>query len=68
MAGAALSLDPIAVMVVATVALILTPIARVAVSMLAFAMDRDYAFVAITGFVLLAIVFTIFLGVTGRLV
>jgi uncharacterized membrane protein len=62
-----LSLDPVAIMTLATIAMILTPVARVVVSIVAFAVDRDYTFVAITSFVLLAIVATVVLGALGIL-
>lgn len=62
-----LALDPVAIMRLGTVAMILTPIARVIASIVAFAVDRDYRFVAITSFVLAAIVGTVALGLLGVL-
>jgi uncharacterized membrane protein len=62
-----LALDPVAIMCLGTVAMILTPIARVIASIVAFAVDRDYRFVAITSFVLVAIVGTVALGLLGVL-
>jgi len=61
------ALDPIAIMRLGTVAMILTPVARVVASIVAFAVDRDYRFVAITSFVLAAIVCTVVLGAMGIL-
>lgn len=63
-----LSLDPIAVMVLATIVMILTPIARVVVSLVAFLRERDYVFAMMTVFVLLSLAVTLFLGLSGRLV
>lgn len=54
-----------AYMLVATVLLILTPVARVVVSIVAFASDRDRKFVAITSFVFLVMVLTVILGELG---
>jgi uncharacterized membrane protein len=59
------SFDPTVIMLIATVLLILTPIARVAVSVYAFAADRDYKFVAVTLSVLLVILLTVILGLFG---
>jgi len=57
--------QPIPWMLLATVLLILTPVARVIVSIAAFATDHDYKFVVITSIVLLVIVLTIALGLLG---
>lgn len=57
--------DPIAFMLVATVLLILTPVARVVVSIVAFFIDRDYKFVAVTSIVFLVMVVTVILGELG---
>ena len=57
--------DPFAIMLVATVLLILTPVARVVVSIVAFATDRDHKFVAVTSFVFLIMVLTVILGELG---
>lgn len=54
-----------AYMLVATVLLILTPVARVLVSIAAFAADRDSKFVVITSFVFLVMVLTVILGELG---
>ena len=51
--------DPTPLLVAATVILILTPIARVVVSLVTFAMERDYKFVAITGTVLAVVLITL---------
>ena len=58
-------LDPMSLMIVATSLLILTPVARVAVSIYAFARDRDLKFVVVTGFVLLVIASTALAGYLG---
>ena len=57
--------DPGAIMLVATVLLILTPVARVVVSIVAFLIDRDYKFVAETSFVFLVMIVTVILGELG---
>jgi uncharacterized membrane protein len=57
--------DPTAILLVATVLLILTPVARVMVSIVAFLVDRDYKFVAVTSFVFLVMVITVLLGELG---
>ena len=57
--------DPMAVMLVATVLLILTPVARVVVSIVAFAIDRDRKFVVVTSIVFLVMVITVILGELG---
>ena len=57
--------DPSSIMLVATVLLILTPVARVVVSIVAFLIDRDYKFVAVTSFVFLIMVVTVILGELG---
>lgn len=67
--GAALAgllrLDPASLMLAATVVLILTPVARVVVSMVVFWRDRDRRFVLVTGAVLAIIVLTVVLGRLG---
>jgi uncharacterized membrane protein len=57
--------DSTAILLVATVLLILTPVARVVVSIVAFVVDRDYKFVVVTSFVLLVMVITVILGELG---
>jgi uncharacterized membrane protein len=59
------SFDPTVIMLIATVLLILTPIARVGVSIYAFAVDRDYKFVVVTLSVLLVILLTVILVLFG---
>jgi uncharacterized membrane protein len=58
-------LEPTALLMAATFVLILTPIMRVAVSVYAFAMERDRKFVAITSTVLVIILFTVVLARAG---
>jgi uncharacterized membrane protein len=57
--------DPIPLMKIGTVAMILTPVSRVAVSIVAFAVDRDYRFAGITSFVLVMIAISVLLGLSG---
>lgn len=59
------SFDPTVIMLIATVLLILTPIARVVVSIYAFAVDGDRQFVSITLIVLSVILLTVVLGLFG---
>ena len=58
--------DPTALLITATVILILTPIARVVVSLVTFAMERDYKFVAITGTVLAVVLITLLLQIRWK--
>ena len=55
----------VSLMLVATLLLILTPIARVVVSIAAFASDRDYKFVGITSVVMVVMLLTLMLGLLG---
>lgn len=59
------TLDPTVLMMIATAVLILTPIARVVVSIHAFAVDHDRKFVIVTSIVLVIIVLTVILGLLG---
>ncbi len=59
------TLDPTSVMLVATVLLILTPVARVLVSIYAFYVDHDRKYVAVTGIVFLIMVLTVILSQFG---
>jgi uncharacterized membrane protein len=59
------ALDPGSLMLVATVILIATPVARVILSIAAFAVDRDYKYVVVTSIVFLVIVATAILGYFG---
>lgn len=59
------SFDPTVIMMIATVLLILTPIARVLVSIYAFAVDHDRRFVMVTLIVLSVIILTVVLGLFG---
>lgn len=59
------SFDPTVIMLIATVLLILTPIARVIVSVYAFAVDDDRKFVVVTLIVLAVIILTVVLGLFG---
>lgn len=57
--------DPISLMLLATVLLVLTPVARVVVSIVAFAADRDYKYVVITSIVMFVMLLTVLLGLLG---
>jgi uncharacterized membrane protein len=56
------TLDPTSLMLVGAVLLILTPVARVLVSIYAFYVDHDRKYVAVTGTVFLIIVLTVLLS------
>lgn len=57
--------NPTAFMMIATGLLILTPVARVIVSIYAFFVDGDLKYVAVTSAVLFIIVMTVALGLLG---
>lgn len=57
--------DPTALMLVATVLLILTPVVRVIVSIIAFAQEGDRKYVLVTSIVLAVIVLSILLSHEG---
>jgi uncharacterized membrane protein len=57
--------NPISLMLLATALLILTPVARVIVSIAAFAADRDHKFVVVTSVVMLVMLLTVTLGLLG---
>jgi uncharacterized membrane protein len=59
------SFDPTVIMMIASVLLILTPVARVVVSIYAFVVDRDRQFVVVTLMVLSVILLTVVLGLFG---
>jgi uncharacterized membrane protein len=59
------SFDPTVIMMIATLLLILTPIARVVVSVYAFAVDHDHKFVVVTLIVFSVIILTMVLGLFG---
>jgi len=52
-------------LMIATVLLILTPVARVIVSIYAFFQDNDYKYVAVTSIVLFIMILTVTLGIFG---
>lgn len=54
-----------ALMMAGLLLLILTPVSRVAASIVAFAFERNWRFAAITAFVLLVLVVSFFLGRVG---
>jgi uncharacterized membrane protein len=57
--------DAVSLMLLATALLILTPVARVVVSIAAFLADRDYKYVVVTSIVLLVMGVTVILGLFG---
>jgi uncharacterized membrane protein len=57
--------DPLAILSLGLLVLLLTPVARVLVSILAFARERDWLYVAITAVVLLILVVSFLLGAGG---
>lgn len=57
--------DPAVIMLIASVLLILTPVARVVMSIYAFAVDHDRKYVMVTSIVLLVMVATVILGLLG---
>ena len=56
-------LSPVTILEAATITLILTPIARVTVSLAAFLIDRDYKFAVMAAIVLTTITVTILLQI-----
>ena len=58
-------MDPTTLMMLATAILILTPTVRVAVSICAFAVDRDYTLVFVTSIVALVMIATVVLAHAG---
>ncbi|MGH9481396.1 MAG: DUF1634 domain-containing protein [Terriglobales bacterium] len=60
-----LRLDPFSLMLLGTVVLILTPVVRVALALIAFVRARDRRFTLVTGAVLAVIVLTAILGRLG---
>jgi uncharacterized membrane protein len=61
-----LALDPASVISLGLLALIATPFARVAVSIVAFAVERDWRYVAVTALVLAILIVGILLGKTAE--
>jgi len=61
-----LALDPLAIIVLGLMILLATPVVRVAVSIVAFAIEEDRTYVMITSLVLVILLFSIF-GVGGWL-
>lgn len=59
------TLDPAVLMLVACVLLILTPVVRVIVSIIAFAEEGDRKYVLVTSIVLVVIVLSVVLGKAG---
>lgn len=64
-AGGLRSGDPAAYMLLGTLFLILTPVARVVASIYAFYVDRDYKYVAVTSAVLFIMALTVVLSRFG---
>lgn len=57
--------DPLAIIVLGLLVLLATPVLRVAVSIIAFGLERDWRYVAITSLVLLILLFSFILGKGG---
>ncbi len=57
--------DPVAVVALGLVILLATPVVRVAVSIIAFAVSGDRLYVAITSLVLLILIFSLLFGAAG---
>jgi uncharacterized membrane protein len=57
--------DPLAIIVLGLLVLLATPVVRVAVSIVAFLLERDWRYVVITSFVLLILLLSFFLGKGG---
>lgn len=60
-----LALKPYAIISLGLLVLIAIPVMRVAVSVIAFAIERDWLYVAITGFVLAVLLFSFAIGEGG---
>ena len=60
-----LALKPYAVITLGLLVLIAIPVMRVTVSVIAFAMERDWLYVAITAFVLIALIVSFAIGEAG---
>ena len=60
-----LALRPYAIIALGLVILIAIPVLRVAVSVIAFAVERDWLYVLITSFVLLILLLSFVIGETG---
>ena len=58
-------LDPVSVISLGLLLMIITPVTRVAVSIVAFAMERDWRYVGITTLVLLVLLVSFALGKAG---
>lgn len=61
----ALALRPYGIIALGLVILIAIPVLRVAVSVIAFAVERDWLYVLITSFVLLVLLLSFVIGETG---
>jgi uncharacterized membrane protein len=57
--------DPASIVAAGLLLLVLTPVLRVAVSILTFAYQRDAVFVVVTAFVLAVLIASFFLGTAG---
>lgn len=57
--------DPLAILALGLIVLLLTPVARVAISIFAFARERDWLYVGITTLVLLILLVSFLLGRGG---
>jgi uncharacterized membrane protein len=57
--------DPVAILALGLIVLLLTPVARVLISIFAFARERDWLYVGITALVLLILLVSFLLGAGG---
>ena len=57
--------DPLAILALGLIVLLLTPVARVLISIFAFARERDWLYVGITALVLLILLVSFLLGAGG---
>ncbi|SRR5579875_3339776 len=64
-AHALLTGDPLAIIMLGLILLLLTPVLRVIVSIGAFALERDWRYVAITSLVLIILIISFLLGKGG---
>lgn len=60
-----LTFKPYAIIVLGLLVLIAIPVARVAVSVIAFALERDWLYVAITAFVFVVLILSFVIGEAG---
>ena len=59
------ALKPYAIIMLGIILLILTPVLRVAVSVIAFLKEKDFLYVGITALVLIILLISLVIGITG---